>query len=266
MTVPFLLLATQRTGSSWVQEMLDSHPGVKVYSELFIAGSRGRPLWGPGDIDFIETYWEQRVRPPSALTRQYWTMRYLQRVFGQPDCAAVGFKYMYDQIRRSPPVLPYAAARRVRVVHLVRRNLLDVVVSSRRALHTGVFHLAGDGRPPIPWAPAELDRSRFSLDPGQVVRELRRLTRERALVRGWLRLTRTPSIEVRYEDLLGDQARFGEILDFLGVARADPSRLRSGLQKIRSEPLQSVVENLGELRAALAGTSFERFLTAGPAG
>jgi len=262
-STPFLLLATQRTGSSWVQEMLSSHPGVKVYTELFIAQASGSPLWEPSDVEFANTYWEAHARRPRRVTRHYWTVRYLQRVFDQPQCAAVGFKYMYDQVRRSPPVLPYAAARRVRVVHLIRHNLLDSVISNQRALHTGVFHLAADGRPPIPWAPADFDRSKIRLEPAQVLGELRRLLRERERVRRWLKLTRTPTLEVHYETLVADRGRFAEILEFLGVPEPDPAHLRSGLQKIRTEPRAAVVENLPELEAALAATPFAPFLAGG---
>jgi LPS sulfotransferase NodH len=236
--------------------MLDSHPGVKVYTELFLAGATGAPMWEPSDIEFVNAYWQHR----RAVSRPYWTVRYLQRVFDQPDVAAVGFKYMYDQIPRSPMVLPYAAARRVRVVHLVRRNLLDSVISNQRALHTGLYHLPTDGRPQIPWAPAELDEGRIRLDPDQVLGELSRLARERERIRRWLRITRTLTLEVEYETLVRDVAAFAPMLHFLGVQDADPGRLHSGLKKLRTTPREHVVENFGELQTALAGTAFEAFL------
>jgi len=255
----FILLATQRTGSSWVQEMLGSHPGVKVYTELFLAGARGVPMWEPSDVEFVNTYWERLARRPRRLTRNYWTVRYLNRLFDQPHCHAVGFKYMYDQVPRSPAVLPYAAARRVRVVHLVRHNLLDSVISNQRALRTGLYHVATDDRPPIPWAPSQVDETRIRLDPSQVMRELQRLSHQRRLVRAWLAATRTPAIEVRYETLAADPAAFGPVLDFLGVPGGDPTALRSGLKKLRTAPKADVVENFAELTAALRGTPFESY-------
>jgi LPS sulfotransferase NodH len=262
MTTPMIVLATQRTGSSWVQEMLNSHSGVKVYSELFLAEARGRPMWEPSDVEFVNTYWERRARRPRRLTRHYWTVAYLRRLFDQPECEAVGFKYMYDQVRRSPLVLPYAAARRVRVVHLIRRNLLDALISSERALHTGIYHMANDQRAPIPWAPSTLDQSKIHLDPASVLAELTRRARERQRVRAWLRATRTPSLEVEYEALATDPRRFRPILEFLGVRRPDAGDLHSGLKKLATAPRADMVENFGELRAALVGTPFEPFLTA----
>jgi LPS sulfotransferase NodH len=260
--MPFILLATQRTGSSWVQEMLDSHPALKVYSELFLPDARGIPLWEPSDFEFAASFVEGRARPPAIVTRRYWTVVYLRRLFGQDDDRIVGFKYMYDQVRHSPEVLAYAAAARVPVVHLIRRNLLDTVISSKLALASGLYHLPADGRPAIPWLASERDGTRIRLDPDEVVAELRRLARERRRVRTWLRLSRTPAIEVEYEALVADPSRFGPILAFLGVADPDPSRLASGLTKVRTDPRADVISNYPELESKLSGTAFEPFLRA----
>lgn len=260
-STPFILLATQRTGSSWAQEMLDSHPAIKVYNELFHADSRGRPMWGHDDIEFINTFWESRVRRPRRIARPFWTVAYLRRVFDQPGFRAVGFKYMYNQIPRSRVVLPYAALRGVRVVHLVRSNLLDTVISARRAEHTRLYHLPTDGRPPIPWLSTELTDVKIRLEPREVLADLARLSRERRLIRAWLRASHTPTLEVEYETLATDATRFGRILKFLGLPSVDASRLYSGLRKIGTALQSDVVENYGELQAALTGTRFEPFLS-----
>jgi LPS sulfotransferase NodH len=262
MPTAFILLATQRTGSSWVQEMLNSHPRVKVYSELFLGEGRGTPMWEPNDIEFANSFWEQNARFPRRLTRPYWTIKFLQRVYDQPGCEAAGFKYMYDQVRHSPAVLVHAAVSRVRVVHLVRRNLLDTVISAELALRRGRFHDNTDGRPAIPWFSTGDVDSQVRLEPSALIRELRRMTNERQRARAWLRLTRTPSFEVEYESLAADRSKFGEILGFLGVSEADAAELNSGLNKIRTEPRATVVENFDEVERALLGTPYEGFLQA----
>jgi LPS sulfotransferase NodH len=263
MGTAFILLATQRTGSSWVQEMLNSHPHVKVYTELFLAGASGNPTWDPSDIEFANTYWEATVGRPRALRRPYSTTKYLQRVFDQSECDAVGFKYMYDQIPRSPEVLLHAAATRTRIVHLVRRNLLDTVISAKLALRSGIFHQSTDDRPRIPpWAPAKPRASTITIEPRELMSELQRLTRERRRMRAWLRLTRTPFIEVEYETLALGPDGFGEVLDFLRLPGRDANRLNSSLKKLRRAPREAVVENLDEIEATLAGTRFEQLLHA----
>gem|GEM_PF-3850238 len=44
--VKFVVLTTQRSGFTWVIEMLNSHPCVVTYSELFLETSKERPVWG----------------------------------------------------------------------------------------------------------------------------------------------------------------------------------------------------------------------------
>lgn len=260
MAVPFILLATQRTGSSWVQEMLGSHPDVTVYTELFLADATGFPIWEPTDVEFANTFLESRVKPPAAVTRAYWTIRYLRRIFDHSDVNAVGFKYMYDQIRRSPAVLPYAALRRVKVVHLIRRNLLDTVISLKLAAASGLFHLAADGRQAVPWWPSERVETTVRLEIPELLGQLRKLARERRAVRAWLAATRTPTYEVGYESVAGDPAAFGPVLAFLGLPPADAPRLQSGLQKLRIRPQAEVVENYPDVQEALSGTDYEPFL------
>ena len=256
---PFILLATQRSGSSWVQEMLNSHTDLKVYNELFDLNAEGISIWEPRDIEFANTYLKNHMRRP-WISRDYWTVKYVRHVFRQPHVQGAGFKYMYDQVRHSRAVLPYAAAARVRVVHLIRRNLLDVVISSALARATGFFHRPTDGRPPIPWAPAEPVEERLTLDPDEVVQQLTELARRRDHFRRWLAVTLTPTCEAEYEELASEPSAFGRILSFLGLPADDWSKLSSGLEKVRSEPQSSVVENFEELRAHLAGTAFGSFL------
>lgn len=258
--VPFILLATQRTGSSWVQEMLNSHPDVRVHTELFLAEGTGHPMWEPSHIEFVESYLEQNAAGAGRLARSYWRLKYLRRIFDQSDVRAVGFKFMYDQARHNVEVLPYAALTRIRVVHLLRRNLLDTVISAKLAQATRLYHLAADDRPAVPWWPSERKEAAVRIQPPELLGELNRLQAERRRVQAWLRFSRTPTCEVEYERLAGDKDAFGPVLEFLGLPAGDTGRLASALQKLRTKSQGDVVENYDEVRAALSGTAYEQFL------
>lgn len=260
MAAGFILLATQRTGSTWVQEMLNSHPGVKVYNEFFLRGAKGTPQWKPNDIEFANAFLEERARPPKAVTRRYWTVKFLDRIFDQPTVRVVGFKLMYDQALYSPEVLLYAAVRRIAVIHLVRRNLLDVVVSSKLAEASGIYHIATDDRAPLYREAAALTDLKIRLDPAEVIRTLTWLAREVRMVRAWLRMTRTPTCEVEYEELVAAPMLFGGILTFLGLEHGAASDLRSALQRRNTLPRAEVIENFAEIERSLSGTQFESFL------
>lgn len=260
MTRGFILLATQRTGSSWVQEMLNSHPDLKVYNELFLRDAEGVPIWEPSDVVFANTFLAERARGPARLTRGYWTMRYLRYVYNQPDVRGVGFKYMYDQVPHSRAVLPYAAIARVPVVHILRRNLLDIVISAKAALASGFYHLPSDGRPDIPWQPSSQVDQRITLDPSEVLEDLTRLSHERRRFQRWLRLTRTPTCEVEYEALTVDRSQFGRILAFLGLPAEQAELLNSGLKKIRSSAQAETITNFSDIERRLRGTPFQSYL------
>jgi hypothetical protein len=77
--------------------------------------------------------------------------------------------------------------------------------------------------------------------------------------RVWLERYRLPRLEISYEELVGrHDETLSAICDFLGV-EADV-RLDSVYVPIRKGPKLDLVENVDEVRAALAGTRFDWML------
>ena len=143
----FVVLSTQRSGSTWVVDMLNSHPRVLAQSELFMHGGEGHPRWG-GDRELL--YWQTFIADKGGgrVARPYWLWHYLGRAFSaRPGIDAVGFKLMYSQLTRiSKPLMPALWLKRARIIHLMRRNALDVVLSKQAGeARQGVLH-ARDGQ------------------------------------------------------------------------------------------------------------------------
>ena len=105
--------------------MLGSHPEVETFGELMQRGARRENTFA--------TYRERhRARRPLSLARL--TFSYLDDLYGpRPGIEATGFKLMYEDVKDDPYLLAYIARRRVRVVSLVRTNLLDILVSHEGA-------------------------------------------------------------------------------------------------------------------------------------
>src|SRR5262249_1817765 len=181
---------------------------------------------------------------------------YLNKIYS-PESAldAVGFKLMYGQARRNGTVVAYLIARRVRIVHLVRANLLDIVVSRETARTRGVFYSSE----PHPSQEPDAEPITVSLDPSTIAARLTGLERQVRAMRRLLRLTRAPTIEVTYEDLVARREGFGAILQFLEVEDADRS-LSSGFRKINPFGKRQTIANYDEIRVALSSTRFARFL------
>ncbi|MEP6909336.1 MAG: sulfotransferase domain-containing protein [Actinomycetota bacterium] len=243
----FVVLSTQRSGSTWVVDMLTSHPRVVAYSELFMHGGEGVPKWG---LEQGLPYWQTFIREQRGgrVARPYLLWHYLGRVFEErPGIDAIGFKLMYSQLTRiAKPLMPALWLRRVRIVHLVRRNALEVVLSKEAGeARRGVLH-AREGQP--------LESVRLKLRTDDL---LERMTaHERAIEGARVRFKRVglPYHEVVYEDLVADErSGFASLFDFLGV---QPAPVSSSLQKVNATAHEELIENYGEVRAALEGTKF----------
>jgi len=244
----FVVLSTQRSGSTWVVDMLTSNPRVIAYSELFMHGGDGTPKWGQ-EQDL--PYWQTYSRDKHRVAKPYWLWHYLGEAFEErPDVDAVGFKLMYSQLTRiSRPLMPMLWLKRVRIIHLIRRNALDVVLSKEAgAAREGKLH-ARDGD--------DVEAVRLNLDTDTL---LRRMTlHERAIAGARVRFKKVglPYTEVVYEDLAADETGFASLFEFLGVEAAP---VTSSLQKLNPSSHEELIENYGEVRDALAETEFAGLL------
>ncbi len=241
----FVVLSTQRSGSTWVVDMLTSHPRVVAHSELFMHGGKGTPRWGQKDLAYWQTYASDK--PGGRAARPYWLWRYLEEAFHErPGVDAIGFKLMYSQLTRiSKPLMPWLWLKRVRIIHLIRRNALDVVLSKEAGTARGGKLHAREGE--------DVERVSIRLQTDDL---LRRMTlHERAVAGARVRFKRVGLSyrEVVYEDLAEDERGFATLFEFLGV---EPAPVTSSLQKVNPTVHQELIENYGEVREALAGTKF----------
>ncbi|MGH3136357.1 MAG: hypothetical protein ACRDPV_07685 [Gaiellaceae bacterium] len=242
----FVVFTTQRNGSTWLMSVLNGLDGVSAQGELFLPRPRSpETRW---DSEFaLPRYVESktqygRVRPLSVFN-------YLSALYR--DGSAVGFKLMYSQLRRYPEILPYLMRKRIRVVHLVRRNHLDVLISFAIKREIGKAHiLAPEDRP------ADV---KVELDTQSLLRDMRKLELKHSVGRTVLRLARLNHIEVAYEDLVANPAQFERVRTFLDVP-ADQDVPRSNILKTRTEGQQHVVANYDEVRAVLQASRFAHLL------
>ena len=226
--------------------MLSSHPRVVAYSELFMHGGEGTPNWGQQDLPYWQTF--IREQGGGRLARPFQLWRYLARALEErPGVDAVGFKLMYSQLTRiAKPLMPALWLNRIRIIHLMRRNALDVVLSKEAGqARRGVLH-AREGQP--------VEAVRVKLSTKDL---LERMTaHERQIEGARVRFKRVgiPYQEVVYEDLVADEGDgFASLFEFLGV---EPAPVSSSLQKINPAQHEDLIENYGEVRAALEGTKF----------
>lgn len=247
----FILISTQRTGSSWVADMLHSHPEIKMYEELFLSDYKEKPsIIGAKDISTWNAYWAKK-RPFSTLIRPYYSFRYLQLVYAKEDLNkfSIGFKLMYNQLRRHPSILFYLLLNNVYVVHLIRRNHLDVIISkATKRERGGIAHSKN-----------QVERVQVCLDTGDLLHRLS--WQERKVKWAQYLLSKLPLhyMEVFYDDLYSGQGGFADILRFLNVSPVDVN-LHSSLTKMNKGTHADIIKNYSSVKEKLVKSKYANLL------
>jgi hypothetical protein len=252
-------------------QALDSHPNVTCFGELF--------HWQQDHIDYNVAGYDDNSTEDKAL-RDADAGRFLrERIFcpRPPEARAVGFKLLYSHVWGFAGLLDRLIEdTEIRVVHLQRRNLLRMLVSTRLAQASGVWRVDRG------FAPVQLLEQRTWLRalrrPGRALTALRKLLRPppapdpatkaltlsldecrayffkaRHEVTHFTRLFEAhPAISVCYEDLVKERnASLRGVQSFLEVP---PARTTVTLARQNPEPLSTLIANYEELRAAFQDT------------
>ncbi len=265
----FVLFSTQRSGSTWVIDRLNRYHGVQAYGEQLL---REKRLWDVGPDDYPRYFEIDRTTLPGLSPRPFSLFAYLDGLYqkeGQQRERIVGFKLMYSALRQYPEVWLYLHLRRVRLIHLVRENYLDVLISKRLVVAKGQAHLlAGITEN----KEAERESVTISLDPTTLLADLRWLKQKTDTMRRLLRFSALRYHIVTYEALLQNPASFDTIQSFLGIEHdpsgnvADSAHMQSSLRKIRCGGYAETIENFAEIEPLLTNSPFAHLLEERPRG
>jgi LPS sulfotransferase NodH len=224
----FVLLASQRTGSTLLAALLNEHPHVHCMQEVFVPGAYNVT---PGLLPHAYSSWplHERVLNDAMHGRLVYTAPTTTTRVVEPGKAldgdgarARGFKHMYNHLL--PPIRPqfvaWAGANHVHVVHL-HRNPIESFVSVRVAEATGVWHSVDAGLPGTRSGGALLGPNRaVHVNVTNLVRSVTKLAGEFAYFRTQLAAAGTPYTAVDYSQLSTPEARaatLATLWPFLGV-------------------------------------------------
>ena len=267
--VRFLILAQARSGSNMLARALNSSTSITCFGEIFNFELDGIGYGG------VEGY-DHRNAKDRALRDSDCGAFLRDRIYCQypKEIGAVGWKLLYDQFWGYPGLLEHLIEdRRLRVLHLRRRNLLRALLSFKIARTTGIWMEVE----PLRLTPARVLRaSRHPLRtvaslPGLLGRVKGARKRSKAATPARLTVTKEELDEfiiwaksnaahyddlfrdhqiltLFYEDLVEQQDEaFRQVQEFLSV---ESGPLEVALRKQNPEPLPELLENYDELRAA----------------
>ncbi|MBP2238902.1 hypothetical protein J2Z31_005443 [Sinorhizobium kostiense] len=232
---PFVILGMPRTGTHYLEALLNKHPSVLSNGELL---NQYDPNWPDKD---------RLLRSDRELLE----LAYLRRPAREEKVTHVGCKINEPQFEERPGFLSELARwPGLKVILLTRKNTLESLrslIQARRTGHWLKFSSDKDMAPP----------PRVKLSIAECETYFKTTEDFHARVKRSFASTNTLTIE--YEGLLGDPTGcLATICDFLGVA---PPRLSGDvvLERQEQRPLNETVENFHELRAHFAGGPYARF-------
>lgn len=240
----FIIIGTARTGSNFLRSLLNDHPQVVAFGELF----RERDAIG----------WDFSGVPRSSAVHTLFQtdpVRFLTtRVFGRypRHIGAVGFKIFYYHAQDDAAwadVWPHLIADTgIKVIHIKRQNMLRTHLSRMRAMQTDVWVQQNQNTAP--------NIGPITLDYAACLEEFRQTEAYEASFD--TQLANHPLLELNYETLADDHdATMRRVFAFLDV----PYRpVRPGTVKQSSRrPLSAAIANYAALQAQFAGTRWARF-------
>lgn len=260
----FIIFGGARTGSNLLVSALNSSPEIICFRELF--------RFMDDSIDFGVNGYDDDDAADLELRNRDFSAFLGQRIFVETrGVNAVGFKVHDSHFYGFAGLKEWLVQQRdIRILHLRRRNLLRMLVSTEIAKATGEWI------DPVP--PGLLQSIRHPAR--SMTRLLRRKPGERKPRRGPLSLSpqeyrdfflKTEIISkqydelfsehhvrtIYYEDLIADlRGTLDSVQEFLG---ASPRQLKVGTKRQNLEPLETLLSNYAELRSEFMGTPCEPF-------
>ena len=251
----FIILSNQRSGSTLLVFLLDSHFQIQCWSELFqkIDPNKLNKSHYPKHykISWVQFYESSPTRQflykfrKSALVNKYLDNIYTNT--RDKNIQAIGFKLIYSQLEAFPQVKDYIKKNNIKVIHCIRRNSLKTIISLETAKARRKFAT----REPLETIPITLKCDNL----------IDRLNKMSTLIKNYseIRSHTNSYYEIFYEDLISNkETESRKLLDFLGIS--DYRILTTDLLKMNPDSIEDIVDNYEELKDTLQDSEYESFL------
>lgn len=237
----FLILGRSRTGSNFLRGLLASRGGITVLGEIF--KNPEKVEWGTKGFP---------VRPGAERLYREDPVAFLQKDIFRPvpdSVEALGFKlfYYHAQEPGRKQIWDHLRQRKdVRVIHIMRRNILETHLSKERASRDDEW--------------VSLRRRDRNEEP--LVLSVEECRKQFEQTRHWERQFNesfgdVPLLQVFYEDLVKDNALvMNSVQEFLGLT-VRPVAPQTHKQARR--PINEAIANFDQLQRAFVGTEWQSF-------
>ncbi|XP_072147183.1 uncharacterized protein [Setaria viridis] len=269
----FAILSMQRSGSGWVETLLNSHPNISSNGEIFSVKPR-----------------RNNITEITKTLDKLYNLDWYSSAAKNECTAAVGLKWMLNQglMKHHQEIVKYFNQRGVSAIFLLRRNLLQRYVSILANAHDSAMkQLNGTHKAHVhSKQEAEiLAQYKPTIDKKTLITELKRS--DKLAVDALMNFKNTRHVVLYYEDVVknrtvshycfassicGGKNNFHfsnhhccvlfiqKLMDVLDFLRLPKRKLSSRHVKIHTKRLCDHIDNWADVSNALTGTRFESFL------
>lgn len=239
----FIILCRSRTGSNLLLNQLQFHENIRMFYEIFSQDQSPKEFW-----DYIN-YDIQNIKNIKQNDPIKFIETFLFREMPL-NVKAVGFKlfYYHAQKAKTQEIWQYLQDyQELKIIHLVRKNLLQTYVSQQIALTTNSWYLKSGQQ--VKSNPA------IALDYEQTIKafeETKKLEAENDTF-----FQNHQIIKVFYEDLVkNNRSEIAKIQNFLNVK---PTPVSISTKKRSPQSLQQAIQNYSELKTNFQESPYTSF-------
>ncbi|HRH61638.1 MAG TPA: hypothetical protein PL045_13765, partial [Chitinophagaceae bacterium] len=236
-----------RAGSTVLVKTLDTHPEIFCAGELFYFGGKifhPESQYSFWKIPFLNKKLNYVVNYPKILLT---LPGFMNQFYANTDVAikAKGFKLMHFQTLYTPGILSYLEKNNVKVMVLIRKNVLRNTLSDLRARETGVYHKEQAKNGHIPKFKVNIERL------SKKMKEIENFNNQ------LLAATENMNCKiVHHEDPRNWDAYISDMLQFLEVTDI---KLPAATEKLNPDKLEDMIENYDELYAWLQQSGIAQY-------
>ena len=248
----FVIFTLPRTGSTLLSKSLNRHPEIFCDDEIFHFSFRD--YFSPNQFHFLKLrFLPKKINyitnyPFTYLRLKKFLDRYFTNKPGE-NFKARGFKLMYYQTFYMPGLVSYLKKNNIKIILLLRENILRNALSDLRARATGIYHNQDDN-----------EEERSGLEKLHVdIKELQQ--KMNGIVQQNKKLAEVVSnmdhINIYYEDFTYWDKTMNNIEGFLHVSAA---AISAGAKKLNPDDLEDMIANYDEVENWLKQNNYAEFI------
>jgi len=243
----FVILSTQRSGSTLLVTYLNQHSNITCYKELFsFTPPEKNPNYSrAGYKEYIHRNYSRKFL--SFLNKNFLIENYLKDLYGFGSSDAVGFKLMYNQLKHKTPLKKWLQKRDVYVIHLIRENLLKTLSSEEIAKKNQKY---------VSKSSKVQNNTSVHINTREILSDLQK---RKSKIESH-KLNKKEYYEITYEDITNNtKETVKSILSFLNLEKVDVD-LEDKIHKQNPRSLDRRIDNYNEVVKKLTNTEFEVLL------